>query len=253
MLGHYEPANNKELCIVYAEILIYNIPKSIRSTIQEIIYLSSLIMTENLQDLLNRIQNDGVNKAAAAAAEIVLHAKEQAAQIVRDAETQARVIVAKAETKTKAFEENSIRVLEQAGRDLLISIGKRIEILLEDIVLDSVGNALSPEILAEMMVTLATAYAEKGFSESKIEMMVSAEDQKTIVKLFMQKYRDKIKEGVEIHADDTITSGFRISFKSDHVFHDFTHKTLADALCYFLRPHLAGIVHRVAHGVIGST
>ncbi len=209
-------------------------------------------MTENLQDLLNHIQKEGVNKAEAAAAEIVLHAKEQAAQIVRDAETQAKDIVANAEIKTKAFEENSIRALEQAGRDLLISIGKRIEILLEDIVFDSVGKSLSPEILTQMMVKLATAYAEKGFSDSRVEMLVGAEDQKTIVKLFMKKYRNKFKEGVEIRADDTITSGFKISFKSDHVFHDFTQKTLADALCYFLRPHLAEIVHRVAHGLIGS-
>ena len=210
-------------------------------------------MTENLQDLLNHIQKEGVSKAEAAAAEIVLRAQERAAQIVRDAEAQARNIVAKAEKESKGFEENSVKALELAGRDLLISIGKRIEILLEDIVQDSVGKALSPEVITGMMVKLATAYAEKGFSDSRIEMMVSAEDQKTIIRYFMKKYRKIFKEGVEIHADDTITSGFKISFKSDHVFHDFTHKTLADALCYFLRPHLAEIVHRVAQGVIGST
>jgi V/A-type H+-transporting ATPase subunit E len=209
-------------------------------------------MAENLENLLNRIQKEGVEKAEKEAARIIEKAREQAAQSLKDSESQANENLVKAEQEAKIFTEHSIRTIELAGRDLIITIGNRIESLLQDIVIHSVGEALSPETMTQMMIKLVSAYKEKGFSEGMINMLLSPEDQKTVVKLFMEKYREKFRQGIEIHADENITRGFKVSIKSGNVVHDFTQESIAESLCFFLKPHLAGIIHSVANSLVNE-
>lgn len=207
-------------------------------------------MAENLENLLNRIQKEGVEKAETEAARIIEKVREQVAQILKESEAKAKENLEKAEQEAKIFTEHSIKTIEQAGRDLIITIGNRIESLLQDIVFHSVGEALSPETMMQMMIKLVSAYAEKRFSEGRINMLLSPEDQKTAVNLFMEKYREKFREGIEIYADENITRGFKVSFKSDNVFHDFTQESIAESLCFFLKPQVAEIIHRVANSLV---
>jgi V/A-type H+-transporting ATPase subunit E len=52
--------------------------------------------------------------------------------------------------------------------------------------------------------------------------------------------------GLELHVDNEILKGFRVSFADDHAYLDFTNEAIADSLTAFLRPKLAEIVSRVA-------
>lgn len=207
-------------------------------------------MVENLENLLNRIQKEGVEKAEKEAARIIEKAREESAQIIKDSEAKAKANYEMAEQEAKTFTEHSIKTIELAGRDLIITIGNKIESLLQDIVFHSVGEALSPETMTQMMIKLVSAYKEKGFSDARTDMLLSPEDQKTVIKLFMGKYREIFREGIEITADEHITRGFKMSCKSDHVVHDFTQESIAEALCFFLKPHLAPIIHRVANSLV---
>ena len=47
---------------------------------------------------------------------------------------------------------------------------------------------------------------------------------------------------MEIKADDSIISGFKVSLKGDNVQHDFSGEAITEAMCRLLRPHLAEIV-----------
>jgi V/A-type H+-transporting ATPase subunit E len=207
-------------------------------------------MADSLENLLNRIQKEGVEKAEEEAARIIEKARGQAAQIIKESEAKAKENLEKAEQEAKIFTEQSIKTIDLAGRDLIIAIGCKIESLLRDIVFHSVGEELSPETMTQMMIKLVSAYEKKGFSEGRINMLLSPEDQNRVVKLFMEKYRDKFRKGIEIDADENITRGFKVSFKSDNVFHDFTRESIAESLCFFLKPHLAEIIHRVANSLV---
>ncbi|MCF6149000.1 MAG: hypothetical protein E3K37_10100 [Candidatus Kuenenia sp.] len=207
-------------------------------------------MAENLENLLNRIQKEGVEKAEAEAAKIIEKAREQASLIVKESEAEAKEILEKAERDARVFAEQSIKTMEHAGRDVLITVGNGINNLLKEIAFHSVGEALSPDTLIQMMIKIATAYADKGFAEGRINMLLSPEDQKTVVKLFMEKYREQFQKGIEIHVDDKIVKGFKVAIKSDNVFHDFTQEAIADSICYFLKPYLAEIIHRVANTLV---
>jgi len=205
------------------------------------------IMAEELQPLLDQIRKEGVEKAETEAAEILAQAKEKAAQTVRDAEAKAKALVAKAETDAEVFTERSIATLEQSARDLLITVGQGIENIISEIVAESTADALNTEVLEKMMVSMAKSCAEKQ-GETRIEMLVGESDQKELVKFFAAKYSDKMSHGIELHVDNEILKGFKVSFADDHVYLDFTQEAIAEALTAFLRPKLAEIVGRVAQG-----
>mgnify|MGYP000635279038 FL=1 len=205
-------------------------------------------MSEDLQHLIERIQKEAIGEAEAKSAKIVSQAKEKAAALVRDAEARAREIVAKAEQDSQVFVERSRKTLEQAARDLLITVGQGVENILEDIVGESVDQALDTQFLKDMLLRIAQAYVERGGAENRIQILIGEKDQQEIVRFFAEQYRQHLVQGVEIHTDTGIFKGFRVAISDRHVVHEFTKKAIAEALCAFLRPHLAEIVHRAAEG-----
>jgi V/A-type H+-transporting ATPase subunit E len=202
-------------------------------------------MAAELQPLLEQIRKEGVEKAEAQAAEILAQAKAKAAQTVREAEAKARELVAQAQADAAIYTERSTATLEQAARDLLITVGQGIENIIADIIAESVDSALRIEVLEQMMMKMAQSCAA-SHGENRIELLISQKDQDDLVKFFAQKYREKMVHGIELHVDNEILKGFRVSFADDHVYLDFTNEAIAGALTAFLRPKLAEIVSRVA-------
>ncbi len=204
-------------------------------------------MAEELQPLLDQIRKEGINKAEAEATEILSQAKEQAAKAVREAEAKATALMVKAEADAEVFTQRSIATLEQAARDVLITVGQGIENIISELVADSVDQALGVEVLEKIMVSMASSCAEQH-GETRIELLLNESDQAELVKFFASKYSDKMVEGLELHVDNEILKGFKVSFADDHVYLDFTQEAIAEALTAFLRPKLAEIVGRVAQG-----
>lgn len=203
-------------------------------------------MAEELQHLIERIQKEAVEKAEQEAAEILAKAKEKAAAIVREAEEKARAKLEQAEKDSQIFAERSRKTIEQAARDLLISVGQGVENILKDLVAEAVDEALTIEVLQQMLVKMAEAYAARGGEGTRIDLLISPKDRDALIKFFAERYRQRLIRGAEIHVDNELFKGFRVSFVKDHVYHDFSKEAIAEALTQFLRPQLAEIVHRVA-------
>ena len=79
-----------------------------------------------------------------------------------------------------------------------------------------------------------------------MEILVSPEDHETLIKTFANLYRQRMITGLTLKADNDILKGFKISFKDDHVYLDFTNEAVAESLSQLLRPHLSEIVKQVA-------
>ena len=202
-------------------------------------------MTEELQGLIDRIRNEAVDEAEKKAEEIVADARKQASQIVDKAEDDAASIKEQARKDSEVYADRARRTLEQAARDLIITVGEAVESILSNLVFDAVDEAMTIETLQEMMVGMAQQCAARA-GESRIELLVSPEDEKKLVKFFASRYREKMVHGLTLSVESEILKGFRVSFQDDHVYLDYTRESLADSLSAFLRPHLAEIVSAAA-------
>jgi len=203
-------------------------------------------MDEQLQSLLDRIRSEGVERAEAEAASIIGAANERAGRIVAEAEAEADGLRQGAEADAQASRERAEKALEQAGRDFLLALQKRIEALLRETLRDTVAAALTPDVVADMLVRLAEAYAAHDMNESRIDVLLSPEDRERLAALVMQKYRDLANQGLTLRIDERLDKGFEVSFVDDNLYHDFSLTALAEALAPVLKPPLGEIVERAA-------
>ena len=202
-------------------------------------------MAEELQHLIERIRKEGVESGEKAAESLVAEAKQKAAKIVADAQKQAKDMVAMAEADSAAFAERGQATLRQSARDLLISIGGSVGDVVAGIVDAQVGAALTPELMAQMLLKLAEAYAKDG-AEGGIVAMLGEADAAAVKAAFAKEYQSKLAAGIQIESSKEIFKGFRVGAKGGQVFHDFTKEAIADSLSNFLRPELAQIVKKAA-------
>ena len=203
-------------------------------------------MEEQLQSLLDRIRREGVDRAEAEAASIVDEAKERARRVVAEAEAEADGLRRQGEADAAASRERAEKALEQAGRDFLLALQARIESVLRESLRDTVESALTPDVVGEMLVRLADAYAAHDMNESRVDVLLSPEDRERLAALVMQKYRDLANQGLTLRADDRLDKGFKVSFVDDNLYHDFSLTALAEALAPVLKPPLGEIVERAA-------
>ena len=202
-------------------------------------------MAEELQHLIERIRKEGVESGEKAADSLVAEAKKKAAAIVADAQKQAKELVAKAETDAAAFAERGKKTLEQAARDLLISIGGAVGNVVGGMVDSKVSAALTPELMAQMLLKLADAYGKSGGAGGIVAMLGEA-DAAALKAVFAKEYQSQLVNGIQIESDKEIFKGFRVGVKGGQVFHDFTKDSIAESLANFLRPDLAQIVKKAS-------
>ena len=174
-------------------------------------------MAMELEHLISKINQEGVEKGEKEAAEILARAKERAAAIVAEAEAAAKAHLAKAERDSEVYVERSARSLEQAARDLLIGVGQSIETMIQDIATSATDEALDPRTLKRMMVKMAQAYAEKNGTESSIELLIGEKDQAEILKFFARQYRRRLVSGLNINVDHDVRKGFRVVLENERV------------------------------------
>ncbi len=203
-------------------------------------------MAEELQHLIERIQREAVDTGEKQAAEILAKAKQQAAQIVAEAERKAQERIASAEKEAEQFTERSMKALQQAARDLLITVGQGVENIVSNLAAEAAEGSMNFETVQEMLVKLAENYVGRTDRERRIELMVSPKDQARLINFFKDKYHDKLQQGLVIQGDERIFKGFKVQLEDGRVTHNFTPEAIAEALSNFLRPHLADIVYRVA-------
>jgi V/A-type H+-transporting ATPase subunit E len=204
-------------------------------------------MAEDLQNLLERIQRDGVEKAEAEAAERLKAAEQEASEITTRAEKDANALRRQAEADAQAMVQRGRKSLEQAARDVLLTIGESLSGLLQSIVDQEVSQALDPNTLQKMLTSVVEAYCA-GHGKESVDILLSDEDRQVLQTFVMDRFAEKLAGGLDVKSDKDVLSGFRVSVKDGTVQHDFTGSAMSEAVCQLVRPQLAEIVRSALPG-----
>jgi len=197
-------------------------------------------MAEELKHLIEQIQREGVEKANEQAETIISQAKDKAAKIVSDAEHKARDILKRTKDESEAFAERSIKTLEQAARDLLITVGQGCEKVIAGTLGQAVESTLSGDFLQQMI--LGVVDQGKG---SGLHLNINENDKAALTAFCAEQARNSGTE-IELVSDAEVLSGFKVAFKDGNVYLDYTGEAIAQALGAFLRPELAKTVSAIA-------
>ncbi len=197
-------------------------------------------MAEEIKHLIDQIQKEGVEKAQSEADSIISLAKEKAAKVVAEAEAKANGILKKAQEESVAFAERSVKTLEQAARDLLITVGQGCE----KVASSTLGLEIQTALTGDFLQTLIKNVIEQS-NGAGLQISVSESDKASLTAFCAEQSRKSGRE-IELVSDSEVLSGFKIAYKDQSVYLDYTGAAVAEALGAFLRPELAKIVSAIA-------
>ena len=190
-------------------------------------------MAEELQQLLEKIQRDGVDKANAEAAAIVAKAKAEADAIVKKAQEDAAAAEAKGKADAEAYAARAKETISQAARDTVLKVKQDIMELLKKLLLQNVTAALATEA-----VPLAAAAVRELVTGDNAEVAASAK----LVDALRAQLAQQAQSGVKVVADETTGTGFTVRLDNGRVEHDFTDAAISEALAQRLRADLAALL-----------
>ncbi len=199
-------------------------------------------MAEDLQNLIERIQKEAVNKADEKSAAIIAKANEEASRILESAKAEAAAVLEKADKDSAAYAERSERAIQQAARDVLISVGRRIEKMISEILSREVEKNLSENTIKDMLLLLAKNYS------TDTELVFSEADKAKLSSFAVGEFSKALGKGVKVESDSGIKFGFRVKVDNGKVSHEFTSDEIAASLASVVRPELAKIVSEAAQG-----
>lgn len=202
-------------------------------------------MPQQVQELINKIKSEGIEEAQKKAKDIETKAQQEALEIIAKAKAQANQLIKDAEEKIEKSKESAEKSIKQSARDTLLDLRRTIESVLNTIVLENVGQALSAGQMDGIIENIIDKYLDKKESHASVKITVSAADLEKVRKGCVAKLQHKLKNGIELSSADDIAHGFMISFDGGKSAFDFTDASLAQYLGAYLNPEIADLIKNV--------
>ncbi|MFH0790239.1 MAG: V-type ATP synthase subunit E family protein [Candidatus Omnitrophota bacterium] len=197
-------------------------------------------MSEQIKELIEKIQQEGVKSAQDKAQAIEDQARRQAEDIVKAAKLEAERIIAEAQDKTARKENAGKALLEQAGRDMLLSLRKEINAALEKLIVSQIRHTLKPEELVKIITGLIKD--SLGGEKTGVVISLNKQDMEGVEKGFLNELAEETRKGIILKASEDILGGFIISYDHGKSHYDFTDKALAEYISLYLKPKLSEIL-----------
>jgi V/A-type H+-transporting ATPase subunit E len=193
-------------------------------------------MAEEIRDLIEKINQEGIKAAEEKAQNIEAAAKQRADDILARAKLEAEEMLATARDRIRREDETGKTLLAQAGRDLLLSLRKEINVMLGRIVVSEIQEILVPEALFKLLFEVIRNYS--GGESNDITVFLNQENLESLEKHFLDQLRQETKKKIILRPSEEISGGFTISFDSGKSCYDFTDKGLAEYIGMYLKPKL---------------
>ncbi|MCD4780216.1 MAG: hypothetical protein K8S27_06695 [Candidatus Omnitrophica bacterium] len=197
-------------------------------------------MAQQIQQLIDRIKEEGVHAAEQKAVQLEKESQQQARQIIEDARNQAEKMIADAREDIEKLQQASHMALQQSARDMLLTLKKELQAVLQHIVARDVRDTLSVENMMRVIQSLVES--ESAQAQGEIELVLNESDVKALKDGFLARLQKEIKNNIVIKSADDIHKGFNISFDQGRSSFDFSDESLAEYLGAFLNNQLALII-----------
>ena len=193
-------------------------------------------MQNKLQELTDKLYNEGLSKGKQEGEELLAKAKVQADEIITKAQAEAERILAAAQKQAEEIKTKTASDVKMAATQSIAATKKDIETLIVGKMTgEAVKKALSS---ADFIKELIQAVAEKFTTEGPVDLnLVLPESLKNDLEPFATKELAKILgAGVEASFSKKVAGGFQIGPKDGGYFVSFTEETFNQLISEYLRP-----------------
>jgi len=202
-----------------------------------------------VQDLIERIRDQGVQAAQSEADRLLSDARKQATQIVAQARSEADAVRTKALTEVEAHRTASLDALQLAARDAVLDLKARVVARFEEFVKRLVVSATRDEqLVRNIVLVLAGRAAEEFIQDKEIEVRISQallgeatlkeEGKQAILALSS----DMLREGIELVPAHEIEGGARVRLVQDKLEVDVSDRAVARLIAQRMVPRFKAIL-----------
>ncbi len=117
-------------------------------------------MPEEISDLIEKINQEGIRAAEEKAQLIESAAKQKADAILNQAKIEVEEMISAANERIRREDEREKALLAQAGRDLLLSLREEINAMLSRIVVTDIRQTLTPETISRLLTEIIRNYTQ---------------------------------------------------------------------------------------------
>lgn len=194
-------------------------------------------MQNRLQELTDRLYNEGLAKGKQEGEAILADARKNASEIIEKAKKEAESIVATARKEAESLKAKTEGDLRLAAGQSIAATRQAIEnMVVCRLTEKGVSSALSSADFVKEMLT-ATVKAFSASSDAESLEIVLPESLKKATEPFVKKELSTMfKGGLEVSFSKKISGGFTISPKDGGYFISFTDETFNALISEYLRP-----------------
>lgn len=198
-----------------------------------------------LQELTQKLYNEGLEKGRAEAERLVAEAKEQAAKIVADAKAEAEAIAKAAEMRADDIAKNAMTEITLAGRQAVSKIKTE---LAEAVIMKSAGAAVKAATMdAEFIKSMLLAVAQ-NWNSSTVDVSLVAllpeERRAELDAAIAQSAAECVKAGLEVGYSKEVKSGFKLGEKNGGYYISFTDESFDALLKEYLREKVSNMLFK---------
>ena len=193
-------------------------------------------MQNKLQELTDKLYNEGLSKGKQEGEELLAKAKVQAEEMIAKAQAEAAQIVAAAQKQADEIKSKVASDIRMASSQSLAATRNDIETLVVGkMTTEAVKKALTS---AEFVKELIKAVAGKFTTEGPVDLaLILPESLQKELEPFVNNELAKIlNAGVEASFSKKVSGGFKIGPKNGGYFVSFTDETFNELIAEYLRP-----------------
>lgn len=180
-------------------------------------------MELQIQDLVSSIKRDGIEEAEKQKASIIEAANAQAQQIISSAKAEAARLSESTRRELELEKESQISATRQACRDVVISLKKELNGLLQGILAEKIGKTMDSKTIGTIVIA-----ALQNEDPGAYELQAG-----NIDKELKSTLAEQISKGLKLSALPGI-EGFKLVSKDGSGFYDFSDGELARIIQPFI-------------------
>ena len=200
---------------------------------------------KKLQELTQKLYNEGLEKGRSEADRLVADAKEEAARILADAKAEAEVIAKAAEARAEDIAKNAMTEIALAGRQAVSKIKSEIA---EAIILKTTGEAVKvatadAAFVKDMLLAVANNW-NASTTDVSLKALLPEEKRAELDAAMQQGAAELLKAGVEVGYSKDVKSGFKVGEKNGGYYISFTDESFDALFKEYLREKVANMLYK---------
>lgn len=197
-------------------------------------------MQNKLQELTDKIYNEGVSKGKEEAEKIISDANAKAEKIISDAQAQSQSIIKKAQDKADELDHNTQSELKLASKQIINTVKQQItDIITDDIVSAQVGEALKDsQFMKSIIEKIASNWQSNDATSADLNIILPEAEKAKMDSFIKNEAKKLIEKGVAFSFSKELKSGFQLSPKDGGYKVSFSEEEFGNYFKEYLRPKL---------------